>query len=100
MSPQEAQALAELCTRHSVRRLSLFGSYARGDYRPGESDRDFAVQFLALTPAQHKSAYFGLLAGLEALYGCRIDLVERSAIRNPYIRARIEREARDVYAAA
>lgn len=86
--------------RFRVRDLALFGSYARGDFRPGESDRDFAVQFLAMTPAQHKAAYFGLLAGLEALYRCRVDLVERSAVRNPYIRARIEREAQAIYAAA
>ena len=100
MTTAQTDNLAELCRRHNVRRLALFGSYARGDATPPTSDRDFAVEFEPLSPVAHKTAYFGLLAGLEALFGCPIDLVERSAIRNPYVRARVEREAVDVYAAA
>ena len=100
MTAAQTDNLAELCRRHHVRRLALFGSYARGDVRPGTSDRDFTVEFEPLPPVEHKTAYFGLLAGLEALFACPVDLVERSAIRNPYVRARIEREAVDVYAAA
>ncbi len=100
MTHAQSESLAALCRRHHGRRLALFGSYARGDALPGTSDRDFAVEFAPLAPVDHKTAYFGLLAGLEALFGCRVDLVERSAIRNPYVRARVEREAVDVYASA
>ena len=39
-----AEPLAELCRRHGVRRLSLFGSAATGKLGP-ESDLDFLVEF-------------------------------------------------------
>lgn len=36
--------LAELCGRHHVRRLSIFGSVLRDDFRP-DSDIDVLVEF-------------------------------------------------------
>jgi predicted nucleotidyltransferase len=38
-------AIAEICRRHQVRELSVFGSAARGDMRP-DSDIDLLVDFL------------------------------------------------------
>src|ERR1700758_1672899 len=40
----EKQALAELCRRHGIRRLSLFGSVLKGTDRP-DSDIDLLVEF-------------------------------------------------------
>jgi hypothetical protein len=37
-------ALAELCHRHGIRRLSLFGSVLKGEDRP-DSDVDLLVEF-------------------------------------------------------
>ncbi|MBE7506561.1 MAG: nucleotidyltransferase family protein [Planctomycetia bacterium] len=36
--------LAEVCRRYGIRRLSLFGSAAHGDFRP-DSDVDVLVEF-------------------------------------------------------
>jgi len=36
--------IAEFCRRNQIRRLSLFGSALRGDFRP-DSDIDFVVEF-------------------------------------------------------
>ncbi len=36
-----------LCHQHGVKRLELFGSAARGDFRPSDSDLDFMVEFLS-----------------------------------------------------
>jgi uncharacterized protein len=38
------EAIAEFCRRHSIIRLSLFGSILRGDFGP-DSDVDFLVEF-------------------------------------------------------
>ena len=38
------QAIAEFCRRHGIRRLSLFGSVLRDDFRP-DSDIDVLVEF-------------------------------------------------------
>jgi predicted nucleotidyltransferase len=40
----DAQALASLCRRHRIRRLSLFGSTERGAAR-SDSDVDLLVEF-------------------------------------------------------
>ena len=42
--------LAELCRRHHVKRLEVFGSAAVGDFNPQTSDIDFLVDFGDATP--------------------------------------------------
>lgn len=41
----DEQAVAEFCKLRGIRRLSLFGSAVRDDYRPGESDLDVLAEF-------------------------------------------------------
>jgi len=40
----DREALASLCRRHAIRRLSLFGSFANGSESP-DSDVDLLVEF-------------------------------------------------------
>lgn len=91
--------LVALCSRRGVKSLSLFGSAARGDFDPRRSDVDLLVEFEPMTPAQHADAYFGLLEDAEALFGLPVDLVELQALRNPYIRERVEATREVVYGA-
>jgi uncharacterized protein len=42
---QDRDALAELCRRHAIVRLSLFGSVLKGTARP-DSDVDLLVEFI------------------------------------------------------
>jgi predicted nucleotidyltransferase len=69
----EPEVLAELCRRHGIRRLSLFGSTLKGTARP-DSDIDLLVEF---EPGA-KPSYFDLAEAeieLSALLGGRqIDL--------------------------
>jgi predicted nucleotidyltransferase len=59
-----------------VRRLGLFGSCARGKATPS-SDLDFVVEL------EKKSfdAYMDLKDFLEQLFGCKVDLVMKDAIK-------------------
>lgn len=91
--------LERLCRRYGVRRLEVFGSAAVGGDRPGERDLDLLVEFEPLPSGAYADAYFGLLESLEALFGCPVDLVVASAIRNPYFREAIERTKIPLYAA-
>ena len=93
------EAIAELCARYGVARLDAFGSALGEDFRPGESDVDLLVEFETMPQGGYADAYFGLLEGLEALFGREIDLVALSALRNPYMRADIERTRTLLYAA-
>jgi uncharacterized protein len=57
---------------------------------------DFLVEF---DSGASLEGYLGLRDDLEALFGRSVDLVMPTAIRNPYIRAAIERDRQLVYAA-
>jgi hypothetical protein len=92
-------ALEELCRRYHVRSLFLFGSAARDDFDPDRSDIDLLVEFAEMPAGGYADAYFGLRESLEALFGRDVDLVTVSAVRNPYMRADIERTRTLLYAA-
>lgn len=91
--------LDELCRRMGVRRLEVFGSAARHDFDQALSDIDFLVEFEPDSGRSALETYFGFKDELEALFARPVDLVMPAAIRNPYIRAEIERAKQVVYAA-
>src|SRR5579872_6322488 len=51
-----AEVLAAYCQRHQIRRLALFGSVLRDDFRP-DSDVDVLVEF----EPGHTPGYFNLV---------------------------------------
>jgi hypothetical protein len=91
--------LARLCAQRHVRRLELFGSALGDDFDPQTSDLDFLVEFDNLSPGQYLDNYFGLLEELEQLFGCPVDLVMTSAIKNPYFLQKIHASRVTLYAA-
>ncbi len=96
---KNAEQLEELCLCYGVSRLELFGSAATGKFRDGESDLDFLVEFLPSAVANYADNYFGLLEGLEQLFGRPVDLVVERAIRNPFFRQSVAETKSLIYAA-
>jgi len=96
LQQRDAQ-VAELCRRHHVRWLEVFGSAADGSFDPEKSDLDFLVEYFPLTPSEHYDAYFGLWEDLKNLFGRKIDLVEDGCISNPYVLRRVNESRRLVY---
>ncbi len=96
---ERKEELTEICSRFRVLSLALFGSAARADFRRETSDLDFLVEFLPMQPQEHARAYFGLVRELERLFCRSVDLVEASAVRNPYILRNIEASQVPLYAA-
>jgi hypothetical protein len=87
---KRVQANSSSLRRLGVRRLGLFGSYARGR-ATRSSDIDFLVEF----DRKSFDAYMELKDYLEKLFRRRVDLVLSDAIK-PRLRPAILREA--VYA--
>jgi predicted nucleotidyltransferase len=94
------EKIAELCRKHGVKRLELFGSAARDDFDPVRSDVDFMVEFFPYEPQGFGDKYFVMMRELEELLGRHVDLVEVGCVRNPYVRASIERTKVSIYDAA
>lgn len=91
-------AIADLCRRYGVRRLAVFGSAVTDRFDSERSDVDFLVEFAADAP-RTIAHYFDLKDALEAMLGRDVDLVEASALRNPFVIASIEAGKEELYAA-
>ena len=93
------EELADLCRRHGVARLEIFGSAARGtDFDPLTSDADFLVEFDPRRAPFTLDSYFDFRDALHHALGRPVDLLEPRAIRNPYLRAAIDKSRELVYA--
>lgn len=88
--------IAEFCRRHHIRRLALFGSVLRDDFRP-ESDVDVLVEFEpGKTPG---FAFFDVEQELSQILGRRVDLRTPQEL-SKYFRDEVLAEAQEVYVAA
>src|SRR5580704_12286285 len=93
------EQIASLCHRFRVKRLELFGSAARADFDAETSDVDFFVEFLDSDWHHAADDWFGLLEGLEAVLGRKVDLVSTPDVKNPYFLEVANRSRRELYAA-
>jgi uncharacterized protein len=91
------EEIREICRRHHVRELSIFGSALRDDFR-ADSDVDLLVEF-------EPDAHIGLMEygrmkqEFEALFGREIDLVLKEGLRR-FLRDEVLATAQRLYAAA
>ena len=90
--------VAEICQRHHVKNLDLFGSAAAGAFNAESSDLDFVVEFLPDIPKRPFAGYFELKEDLERLFGRKVDLVESTAIHNRYFREEVNETKVSLYA--
>lgn len=89
------EEIAAFCKRNHIRKLSLFGSVLRDDFRP-ESDIDVLVEF----DPDAKISFFDLIdmeEELASILGRKVDLIEASALRNPFRRYEILRTQQVIY---
>lgn len=94
----DLDAIAGACQRYGVQRLRIFGSALTERFDPEASDLDFLVDFApGNTNLFHD--YFDLKFELERITGQPVDLVDASAVRNPYFRASAFGSARELFAA-
>jgi predicted nucleotidyltransferase len=89
--------LRAFCCKWKVKEFSLFGSVLRDDFGP-QSDVDVLVSF-------EQDAGWSLwdLVDMEddliAIYGRKVDLIEKEGLRNPFRRHEILTTRRVLYAA-
>ena len=93
----DSEAISTFCRRHYIRRLALFGSVLRDDFRP-ESDVDVLVEF---EPGHVPGLRFvSIERELSTLFGGRrVDMVTPK-ILNARIRDQVLSSAQPLYVAA
>ena len=91
------EKIRAFCEKWKVVEFSLFGSVLRDDFR-SDSDIDVLLSF-------EENSTWGLYDlvdmkdELQAIFGRKVDLVEKEAIRNPYRRRAMFTEQEVLYAA-
>ncbi len=94
--PIDREQIAEFCRRNGIRRLALFGSVLRDDFRP-ESDVDVLVEFeTGRTPGWE---FFAMERELSRLLGRKADL-NTPGFLSDYFRAEVMAKAETLYVAA
>ncbi len=89
-------SLVEFCGLHHIRKLSLFGSVLREDFRT-ESDVDVLVEFEPGQPAGLMSLV-RMERELSELLGRKVDM-NTAGFLSPYFRDEVLREAEVLYVA-
>jgi len=82
----DASVVAEVCQRHSIRELALFGSVTRDDFRP-DSDVDILVEF---DPDARVDLFrfIDIKDEFTTLFGREVDLVVKKCL-DPFIREEV-----------
>ena len=81
-----------------IAKLELFGSAANGQFKAEKSNLDSLVDFETTAPV-NGAPLLCMLFALEDLFGRHVDLVDVTAIRNPYFLQSIAKDRVVVYAA-
>lgn len=88
--------IAEFCQRWEIVEFALFGSVLRDDFRP-DSDIDVLVTFASEHPLTLDDL-LNMQEEIEALFGRKVDLVNKQYLKNPYRRHEILRTHQVLYA--
>lgn len=86
---EKRKDIIEIASKHGAFNLRIFGSVARGEETPN-SDIDFLIDY----NLDKISPWFpgGLLADLEDLLGCKVDIVTEKGLHD-FIKQRILKDA-------
>lgn len=92
------QHILDLCRKHKVKTLSVFGSILTDKFKE-DSDVDMLVDF---EPIDHNTFdylgnYFDLKDSLERLFNRRVDLIEYGKNMNPIFKALVDKKKKLIY---
>ncbi len=92
------QRIIDLCRRHKVKSLAVFGSILT-DRFTDQSDVDLLVDFEPTDPEKfdYVTNFFDLQDSLEALLERKVDLVVGSGLRNKYFINNVNRTKQVIY---
>lgn len=87
----------DLCRSHKVDKIYAFGSSITDHFDPNKSDIDIVVKVDIKDPIERGETLLSLWDKLEALFKRKVDLLTEDSIRNPYLKANINRTKKLIY---
>jgi uncharacterized protein len=92
-------AIIELCKKHNLKSLYLFGSATDSKKFNEKSDVDFLYEYdkAKIEELQYADNYFDFLFSLENILKRNIDLMPNEKLKNPYLSRQINSEKIKIY---
>lgn len=92
------QRIIDLCRMHRVKTLAVFGSILTGRFND-HSDEDLLVDSDTTDHEKwdYVTNYFDFRDALERIFGRKVDLIEKGALRNKYFIANVNRTKQLIY---
>lgn len=89
------QIIERICKDLRAKSLDLVGSVSREDFEPERSDIDVLVEFDGRDRLFDR--YFELKTRLEEQLGRQVDVIQDSAVKNPYVRRILNQDKVRIY---
>ena len=91
--------IIELCKKHKIKSLYLFGSATDSKYFNEESDVDFLYEYDKgkIAELEYADNYFDFLFSLQNILKRNIDLMPNEKLKNPYLLKQINSEKIKIY---
>ena len=93
------EEIASACLQFGIKKLFVFGSALRDDFRPGESDINLLVEFGPIEITRLFHAYLDAREAFRKIFQSDVDLVMHDAVKNRIFSREISCTKRLVYAA-
>jgi len=91
------QQLVEICRRHQVSKLFVFGSAITENFNLESSDIDLMVKLLPMSPEEKGEHLLDLWDELEELFQRKVDLLTDQPIKNPFLKKNVEKTKLLIY---
>jgi predicted nucleotidyltransferase len=92
------QQIQDICIRYQVKNLYAFGSVTKAPDFNAINDIDLIVAFNQnIKIEDYADYYFDLADSLEELFGKKVDLMTEKPIKNPFLKASIEKSKIKIY---
>ena len=96
LSDDKIKKIKDLCDKHKVKELYLFGSALTEDFLL-TSDVDLLVEFSGVDLLDYFDNFMEFKDQLESMLDRKVDLVENQAIRNPIFRKSVDQTKQLIY---
>lgn len=88
--------IKELCVKHKVSNLYVFGSVLTEKFSEN-SDINLMVDFDDMDVFSYADNYFDFKFTLESILNRNVDLLEKKAIKNPFLKKSIDSSKKIIY---
>ena len=83
--------ITELCEKHKLRRLWVFGSVIRSDFdQDSDIDLLYEMDDANILPEESYQCFWGFYDSMRSLLDRPVDMVWYQGIRNPYFKAEVD----------